>query len=150
MTRHSGLLRLQASGLLVALLLSACEMVSTDTAIERIPVAVAAPSFSRDIAPVLAETCASSGACHFGPGAQQGLELSVDSSYANLVNQLSACCGLLVNPGDSANSFLVRVMDTSLAVRGGYPWRMPLTERPMPQPVVQTIKNWIAQGAPDN
>lgn len=133
------------------LLLAACELVTTDTAVEKFPAAIATPSFSRDIAPLLAESCASSGACHFGPSAQQGLELSVDSSYANLVNQMAQCCAAtLVTPGDSAGSFLPRVMSTDITVRGGYPWRMPLTEIPMPQPVVQTIKNWIAQGAQDN
>ena len=129
---------------------TACELVTNDVAIERIPQAIATPSWRGDIAPILNETCASSGSCHFGPAAQQGLNLETDSSWANVVNQLSTCCGMLVIPGDSANSFLTRVMSTDPAVRGGYPYRMPLTEIPMPEPIVQTIKNWIAQGAPNN
>jgi hypothetical protein len=127
-----------------------CELVSTDVAVEEIPTAIATPSWRNDIAPVLAETCASSGACHFGPNAQEGLNLEAESSYANVVGVLSQYGPVLVIPGDSAGSFLVRVMSTDIAVRGGYPYRMPLTELPMPAAVVQTIKNWIAQGANNN
>lgn len=141
-------LRPQASGLILVVLLAGCEQVSTDTVMER--PAVVTPSFRNDVAPILAETCASSGACHFGPSAQRGLELSPDSSYANLVNQLSSCCGILVAPGNSAGSFLVNVLSDDINARGGYPWRMPLTERPVSAGVRQTIVNWIDQGAPDN
>lgn len=127
-----------------------CEMISTDVAIERIRTPIATPSWRGDIAPVLNETCASSGACHGGATPQEGLNLETDSSYVNVVNVLTNYGPTLVIPGDSANSFLVRVMSTDIAVRAGYPYRMPLTEIPMPPAIVQTIKNWIAQGALDN
>ncbi len=141
---------MRLAALAAAAALAGCELVSTEPAIGRITTAVATPSWRNDIAPILNATCASSGACHGGTSPQQGLNLTTDSSYANVVGQLTSCCGQLVIPGDSVNSFLPRVMSTDLTVRGGYPYRMPLTGTPMPQPIVQTIKNWIAQGAANN
>lgn len=129
---------------------AACSDLSIESAVERIISPIANPSFRNDIAPILDETCASSGACHGGPAPQKGLNLTADSAYANVVNQLTQCCGLLVIPGDSVNSFLPRVMSTDINVRRGYQYRMPLTEFPMPAAVVETIKIWIADGAADN
>ena len=140
--------RLALAALVLAVI--GCEMISTDVAIDRIQTPIATPSWRNDIAPILNETCASSGACHGGATPQEGLNLETDSSYANVVNVVTNYGPTLVIPGDSVNSFLVRVMSTDVAVRAGYPYRMPLTEIPMPGVVVQTIKNWIAQGAADN
>lgn len=130
--------------------LAGCELVTVEPAARRIRAPIAVPSWRTDIAPILNETCASSGACHGGPTPQLGLDLSAAASYASVTSHVSGCCGPLVIPGDPANSFLVRVMSTNPADRPGFPYRMPLTGSPMPAPVVETIRNWIAQGAADN
>jgi hypothetical protein len=55
-----------------------------------------------------------------------------------------------VEPGKPDESFFYRVLSTDQSYRLGYPYRMPLTEYPLPSPVVETIGNWIARGALNN
>ncbi len=130
-----------------------CSDLSFTTAVERIPVAIASPSFARDIAPLLDRTCASTAACHFGPNAREDLDLSLGLAYAEIVNVPPTNAFLAapyrVRPGFPDSSFLYRVLSTDPVVRIGFT-RMPLTPDPLPQPVVETIRNWIANGAPNN
>jgi hypothetical protein len=130
-----------------------CSDLSFTTAVNRIPVAIANPSFAQDIAPLLDRTCAASGACHFGPNAREGLDLSLGRAYAEIVNVTPTTSFLAapyrVRPGFPDSSFLYRVLSMDPVVRIGYT-RMPLTPDPLPQPVVETIRNWIGNGAPNN
>jgi len=140
----------------IALLLAAaaCADLSFTTAVNRIEQPLANPSFRDDIAPLLAATCASSGACHAGPTPQQGLNLEPGSAWAALVNVApqfpTGAAPYLVRPGFPDSSFFYRVLSPDVNVRLGFPSRMPLTSTPLPAPVVQTIANWIANGAPNN
>src|SRR5918912_2273657 len=74
-------------------------------------VVVANPSFARDVQPIFAARCATSG-CHSATRQQSGLALFSDSaSYVNLVNHQSVSSStrlLRVAPGDADNSWLVR------------------------------------------
>lgn len=138
-----------------AMVVAACEDVSVNPVINRIRTPIASPSFRDSIEPILSQTCASSTACHEGPSSIYGLDLTSGAAYASLFNvpaQAGAARTLSmkrVAPGDTANSFMFRVLSTDPAVRLGY-YRMPLTQYPLPAPVVQTISNWIKNGAPNN
>lgn len=128
-----------------------CTDLGVRTAVESIPVAIATPSFSRDIEPLLDETCASSGACHGGARPAAALDLATGRSYASLVDVPSVFSSAVrrVRPGFPDSSFAFRVLSDDPAYRLGY-YRMPLTSIPLPPPVVETIRNWIAQGAQAN
>jgi len=135
----------------IAVLGAACEDLTVHTAVNSITTPIATPSFRADIAPILAETCASSGACHGGSSPQLGMNLGLGQAYANLVNVPSRTIqGMMrVRPGLPDSSFMFRVLSQDQNYRLGF-YRMPLTQVPMPQPVVETIRNWILQGANDN
>jgi hypothetical protein len=138
-----------------ALLLApaACSHLDVEPEIDRIRTPIANPSWSTDLAPILRETCGSSGACHGGATPQVGLLLegSDAAMYAANVNVASVFrpSMMLIRPGQPDSSFLLRIMSEDPAVRFGNR-RMPLTQLPMPQPVQQTIRNWIQNGAPNN
>jgi hypothetical protein len=134
-----------------AALVAACSDLRMTTAVNTIEVAIADPSWRFDIAPVLNETCASSGACHGGANPANGMNLEAGQSYANVVNVASVAFPqfMRVRPGQPDSSFLYLATSPVVAERQGY-FRMPLTEYPLPDPVRQTIRNWIADGAPDN
>jgi len=146
--RAAGLLA--ASACLAAI--AACSDLSIDLAIGRIATPIANPSFSRDIQPILAETCASSGACHSGANARNGLNLDRDSAYSSLSDSAVAfkpAARLRVNPNFPDSSLFYVLLSDTGASRLTY-FRMPLTRFPLPPPVVETIRNWINNGAPDN
>lgn len=130
---------------------AACSDLGVRTAVDRIPVAIATPSFSADIAPLLDETCASSGACHGGAHPAAALDLSLGRAFASLVNAPSVVSPSLrrVRPGFPDSSFAFRALSDDPAYRLGY-YRMPLTRTPLPAPVIETIRNWIVQGAQAN
>jgi hypothetical protein len=137
-----------------ALALAACADLSFTPAIDRIPAPIANPSFARDIAPLLAATCASSGACHGGVAPQKDMNLSAATAYAAMVNVAGqfapAEAPWRVRPGAPESSLVFRLIDTAVARPGGYPYRMPLTSTPLPSAVIETIRNWIEQGALNN
>jgi hypothetical protein len=106
--------------------------------------AIATPSFTRDIQPILSDRCAIPG-CHIAP-TQANLELvlkDADTSYANLVNVDSKEIPGLprVAPGDSANSYLMIKLDDG---------EMPKLGPMLSQATRDTIRNWIDQGAARN
>ena len=127
--------------------------------VDAIPVAIAHPSFARDIQPILTETCASSIACHAGASPQAGLLLTPDPvgpgegtmAYVGLVNATSTSAPDLrrVRPFQPDSSFLPLMLGENATPRRGAR-RMPLTSLPVPAPVIETIRNWIVDGAPNN
>lgn len=137
-----------------AVLLGACSGLETERAVDRIRMPLADPSWSADIAPLLRETCGSSGACHGGAAPQQQLLLEGGDAAlrAGLVDVPSRYLSniMLVRPGQPDSSFLLLVMSDDIAVRRGFRYRMPPTSLVMPAAVQQTIRNWIASGAPNN
>lgn len=124
------------------------------------PAAAAAVSFRRDVAPVLARTCASSDGCHGpDPTHRVKLDLRATASYASLVGHPSEMRpgAVLVAPAKPAGSFLVDKLTRKLAPKGeGRP--MPLDPQtgnvqdpnPVEGFVWKTLVAWIAQGAADN
>jgi hypothetical protein len=117
-------------------------------------------SFRRDVAPVLARTCAASDGCH-GPDATHrvNLDLREKAAYASLVGRPSELRpgAVIVDPGRPARSFVVDKLTRKLAPKGeGRPMPLdPVTGNALdPNPVEgfvwKTLVAWIAQGAADN
>ena len=104
-----------------------------------IKTAIANPSFHKDIQPLLTQNCAP---CHIN-GATGGLSLK---SYDSLM--AGGAVGPVVTPGDPDHSHLV------LMVKGQDPQfqglRMPLGGNPLSDAEIQTIANWIKNGAKNN
>ncbi|MBI4541466.1 MAG: hypothetical protein HY705_00360 [Gemmatimonadetes bacterium] len=130
---------------------TACADLSIERPVDAIRTPIDDPSFGGDIQPILTETCASSGACHAGATPQQDLSLEAGMSYASLVGVASRMVPALlrVRPFEPDSSYFLLIMSEDPAERRGNR-RMPLTRYPMPSPVVQTIRNWIQGGAPNN
>jgi hypothetical protein len=122
--------------------------------------AASAPSFSRDVAPVLDRMCASAKGCHGAePADSIDLDLRRASSYRQLVNHAAqARIGALrVKPGDPAASFLLAKLLGTLRPREGKQMPIdavtgvPLIPSPVDAAYVESIlKPWIAAGAPNN
>lgn len=91
---------------------------------------------------VFTPTCATSG-CHSGAGATQGLRLDDGFSFDNLVDVPSAQVPTMdrVEPGDPANSYLVRKIEGTAGAQ------MPFGGPPLDQALIDDIRNWIAAGA---
>ena len=90
-------------------------------------------SFALDILPLFQQDCQ---ICHGGAG---GLNLD---NYEGVI--AGGVSGPVVNPGDGANSLLVRRLDGSL------PPVMPLDAPPFTTPEIERIAQWIDEGALDN
>lgn len=111
-------------------------------------VIVAQPSFARDVRPMLELRCATGG-CHTPGTAQSGLVLDPSVAYDELVGVPAGSSGgvhLRVEPGNAADSWLVRRIGADPALRNGLP-RMPLAATPLTPNQIATIVNWINQGA---
>ena len=133
------------------LLASACTDLRINPAFNNPPTSFTDPSFALDIMPVVRQTCASSGACHLGPNAAEGLRLDNDSiAYANLVDVPAVNAAMMrIRPTRPESSFAYRVLSESTAVRLGY-YRMPLSEYLLPFETREMIRNWIVEGAQNN
>jgi hypothetical protein len=90
-------------------------------------------SFSGDVLPVLTSRC---DRCHGGNRIEAGLDLL---SYAGVM--AGSEDGPVVIPGDSANSSLVQVI-----ISGEMPRRAPR----LPDSEIETVANWVDEGALDN
>lgn len=106
---------------------------------------IANPSFALDIAPVLEARCALGG-CHTAASQQGQLVLEPDAAYDEIVNvtSVSGQGMLLVAPGDSAGSWLVRMISPDATLR------MPLASRPLTTNQIENIRRWIELGAERN
>lgn len=111
----------------------------TETEIPPLPTDTSLPpeapsvSFSTDVLPILTSRCQR---CHGGDRIEDGLDLM---SYAGVM--AGSENGPVVVPGSSATSSLVEVI-----VSGEMPRRAPR----LPEPEIQTIANWVDEGALDN
>lgn len=95
-----------------------------------------------DVQPIFTSRCALSG-CHVTPSPQAGMNLSAGVSYANTVNQPAVVFGpgTRVLPGDPGASILYQLVSTGV---------MPLLGGPLTAAQIETIREWIAEGAEDN
>lgn len=140
------------AGGLVVTALAACANLTVNPEYNDVVTSFTDPSFSRDIMPILSQTCASSGACHLGPNAANGLRLDEDSlAYVAMVGQPSAFNAALprVRAGKKDSSSVYLLLQDSIATRLAY-YRMPLTQLMLPQETIDLIGNWVAQGAKNN
>ena len=82
--------------------------------------------------------------CHAGEFAQAGMDLTVDSSYVNVVRVESIKCSPLsrIEPFQPDNSCLV------LRIEGAVTPRMPLFGNSLSPAEINTIRNWVLAGAP--
>ncbi|MEM7502395.1 MAG: hypothetical protein AAF417_10150 [Pseudomonadota bacterium] len=103
--------------------------------------------FSEIQAAVFTPTCATSG-CHVGAGAPQGLQLDETNSFALLVGVASSEVRAVqrVAPGDPDNSYLIQKLEGTASVGQ----QMPLNGTPLPQNEIDTIRQWIIDGALDD
>lgn len=105
-------------------------------------------SFAGAIQPIFSASCASMG-CHAGVMPQAGLNLTNGKSYAELVNVAASQCNdgrKLVMPGDPGASYIV---DKMTGVDLCFGTKMPKLGN-LPSAQVQSVVDWICQGAPNN
>ena len=97
-------------------------------------------SFATDVQPIFDQNCTS---CHPNSG---NLDLTAGSSYNQLVNiNASGYSGKRVVPGEPENSILYKKIDGS----GAYGSNMPIGSN-LSAEQVNTIKQWITEGAQNN
>jgi len=107
-----------------------------------------APSFKRDIVPVLRTRCAT---CHLTGNEAGNMALYPDAAYANLVGVKSPTTGLVrVDPGKPESSYLIMKLDGTQLNKGGAGARMPFGADPLPAETIALIASWIKAGAADN
>ncbi len=107
-------------------------------------------SLAVHVQPIFTKSCAFS-ACHAGPNPQEAMDLSVGQSYGNIVgfpsNQVPRLSRL--TPGDPDSSYIVLKLEGTAGGVGGLGTRMPLGGALTSQQI-DTVRAWIAAGAPNN
>ncbi|MEE9208608.1 MAG: hypothetical protein V3U67_09635, partial [Gemmatimonadota bacterium] len=109
---------------------------------------VANPAFSADIQPIFNQSCTTSNCHGNNPNSGNGfLDLRIGNAHGQLVNVAAIGeSGTRAIPGDAANSYLVIKLEGRQS--GGA--SMPLAQPALDSEVIQTIRNWIDQGAADD
>ncbi len=103
-------------------------------------------SFSGDVAPMLAASCAGRG-CHGGAMPREGLDLNSEASYDHLVGVTASECSdgrLLVAPGDPARSYLLQKLTGADLCSGTL---MPKADSPLSSSEIALLSGWICAGA---
>lgn len=87
--------------------------------------------------------------CHVGSAAPFGLNLSADTAYSLLVNNPSAEKPqyLRVQPGSPDDSYIIRKLEGGPDIAGA---QMPRNLAPLSQATINSIRAWIAKGAPND
>jgi hypothetical protein len=103
--------------------------------------AVEIPHFAEDMVPVFKDHCIR---CHDESGGG-GLVLTPEKAYSETVEvkSLNEPDYMLVNPGDAEISYIIIKLEGRQSVGA----QMPRGGGPLPDETIQTIKNWINQGA---
>jgi hypothetical protein len=97
-------------------------------------------SFQHDVVPLIGHCGGEQ--CHGGIG--------MSWPYSSLVNKVTMQCGdgrVFVKPGDPANSYLLQKLEGTHMCMGA---RMPKAGSPLSAAAIQTIADWICEGAPNN
>ncbi|BBE35641.1 hypothetical protein SmB9_32990 [Sphingosinicella microcystinivorans] len=107
-----------------------------------------APSFARDVVPILKTRCV---ACHMS-GAEPGkMSLVPAKAYAALVGAKSTVSPMVrIQPSVPERSYLLHKLEGTHVKAGGSGTRMPLGGAPLPADKIALIRNWIVAGAPNN
>lgn len=107
-------------------------------------------SFSGAVQPIFTASCATAG-CHTGMFPQQGMNLSAGQAYGATVNVPAAECTDgrdRVKPSDATHSYVVeKLLGVDMCGSGT---QMPKTGGALPSSEIQTIVDWICEGAPNN
>jgi mono/diheme cytochrome c family protein len=105
-------------------------------------------SFGSDVMPIIKQRCVM---CHL-TGAEPGkIKLHPKAAYASLVGVPSEQSPLKrVEPGRPEDSYLFRKVEGTHVDAGGLGARMPITGSGLSDEELGAIRDWIAQGAPDN
>ncbi|OGW17324.1 MAG: hypothetical protein A3G93_15680 [Nitrospinae bacterium RIFCSPLOWO2_12_FULL_45_22] len=119
---------------------------------EQPPTQPSSISFSTDVKPIFDSRCAITG-CHAGPNPQQGMNLSTpfDTTVGAVgVPSRELPSMLRINPGNPDNSYLVHKIQGTQEQAGGFGARMPFGGPFLTNEQIQTIREWISQGAKNN
>jgi hypothetical protein len=138
-------------GALVALVgMAACTDFEAPKRVALPDVVVANPQFAKDVQPIFSARCATS-SCHTFATHQAGLNLAPGYAYDEIVNVPSVFrpSWKRIVPAKADSSFLIK---TLLANDAEHPEidRMPLGREPLTDNQIQTIINWVNQGAVRN
>ena len=130
----------------MALLTVGCEHV--EPLVVEPPPEETGPSFQFIQETIFDTSCALAG-CHAGANPPQGMSLSAGVAYANIVNVPSnEQPGVLrIAPGDPASSYLFQKITGAPSISGAV---MPLGRPPLSDEQINTIREWIEEGAEDN
>jgi mono/diheme cytochrome c family protein len=107
-----------------------------------------APSFSRDVVPVLRQRCV---ACHM-TGTEPGkMSLVPAKAYSTLVETKAVQADMpRVSPKAPARSYLLHKLQGTHITADGHGTRMPPNSTPLPPETIETIRLWVEAGAPNN
>lgn len=105
-----------------------------------------APTYSEIVTVFFEQFCTE---CHAGASPSKGLDLSEETAYDALVgvSSLQRSGVNRVQPGDPDNSYLVIKLEGGGGMAGR---QMPRGKPARPQEEIDTIRAWIADGAPRN
>jgi hypothetical protein len=107
-----------------------------------------APSFSKDVVPILSAKCVT---CHVDDASPGNLGLAPKLAYQNIVSAPSIESHYLrVKPGSPDESYVFMKVSGTHLDRGGIGARMPQGAAPLSSTEIKTIGDWIASGAPKN
>ncbi len=110
------------------------------------------PTLSGSVQPILNSSCAGS-SCHIGNASPpHGLNLTSGQTHANTVGVPSGQVPSMnrVQPGQPDMSYLVHMVQGTFASVGGAGPQMPLGGSALSQSQINTIRDWITDGAPNN
>lgn len=102
------------------------------------PLVIDAENYARDIDPIMQKYCVS---CHGGVDSdgQKVVEMGLDlTSYRGMM--AGSTYGTVVEPGDPDNSLLFEMVEAG---------DMPEEGEKVPAELVEVLRAWIAQGAPE-
>lgn len=119
---------------------------SEDSTTQPPPASTAPLARLSDIQVKVFNTSCATANCHASGSAQANLVLSEGQSYSNLINVNSVLFpgNKRVDEGNSAESVLVQMLT------GARTPRMPFNSPALSQAVIDSIKKWIDNGAPNN
>ena len=111
---------------------------------------VPVPTFSGDIQPIFTARCATS-SCHTFATHQAGLNLAPGYAYDQIVDRKARFrpAWKLIVPSKPDSSFLIETLYSD-TTRHPEISRMPLGREPLTPNQIQTIVNWVTQGAVRN
>jgi hypothetical protein len=102
------------------------------------------PSLNADVVPITSPNCGTMAACHLAMVSGSGV-------YDQLVNRPAEECNdprLMINPSDPEHSYVINKLTGHNLCSP--PTTMPLDSAQLPAADIQTIYDWICEGAPEN